>query len=228
MMKIALKVGGSVFCPDKSPDMGFVGRLAKTLKGLASEHEIVVVVGGGHLARWLISEARKRGVSFDDELHVLGIEAARKNAAVLMKALGEGAFHEVAKNEEEVRKAAESGKIVVAGGFRPGQTTDAVTLQCAQAVGADLVVIGTDVKGVYNRDPKQDKHAKFISMISVSQLMELVKTESVEPGAKTVIDPVAVSMIEKTGIRAVVVNIKNMENLENAVEGREFEGTVIE
>jgi len=227
-MRIALKVGGSVFCPSKSPDMVFVEKLAKTLKGLASEHEIVVVVGGGKLARWLIAEAREKGVTFDDELHVLGIEAARKNAAVLVEALGESAFPEVPRNEHGVRVASDSGKIIVAGGFRPGQTTDAVTLQCAEALGADVVVIGTDVKGVYDRDPKRHKNARFISLISADELMKLVGTESVEPGAKTIIDPVAVTIIKKTGIRAVVVNIRNMENLENAIEGREFEGTLIE
>jgi len=167
-------------------------------------------------------------VTSDDELHALGIEAARKNAAVLIIALGESAFPEVTRNEHGVRVAFDSGKIVVAGGFRPGQTTDAVTLQCAEAIGADLVVIGTDVKGVYDKDPKKHKNAKFISMMPASELLELVETESVEPGAKTIVDPVAVRIIEKTGIKTVVVNIRNTENLENSIEGRDFEGTVIE
>lgn len=227
-MKISLKIGGSVLCPTESLDMGFVEKLTESLKGLSNEHEIVVVVGGGKLARKMIADARERGVTSDDELHQMGIDAARKNAAVLISALGESAFSQVPKNEDEVKKAFESGKIVVVGGFRPGQTTDAVTLQSAEAIGADLVVIGTDVRGVYDKDPKKHKNAKFISMMPASELLELVETESVEPGAKTIVDPVAVRIIEKTGIKTVVVNIRDTENLENAIEGRHFEGTVLE
>ncbi len=227
-MIIALKVGGSVFCPAESPDMEFVVNMSKTLKALSSEHELVVIVGGGRLARKMINDARARGVTSHDELHQLGIEASRKNAGVLISALGEDAYPQVPKNEQEVRAAFDRGKIVIAGGFRPGQTTDAVTLQSAEAIGADLVVIGTDVKGVYDKDPKRHKNAKFISLISTDELMELVETESVEPGTKTIIDPVAVKIIKRTGIKAVVVDIRDMENLENVIEGREFEGTVIE
>ncbi len=226
-MKVALKVGGSVFCPDESPDMGFVAKLAQVLKGLSGSHRFVVVVGGGRLARRMIADARERGETSDDALHNLGIEAARKNAAVLIKALGDSAFRGVPESEGEVRKAFGSGRIVVLGGFRPGQTTDAVTLQCAEAVGADLVVIGTDVKGVYDRDPKRHKDAKFISMIPASGLMDLVETVSVEPGAKTIVDPVAGGIIVRTGIRTAVLGIRNLENLKNAIEGRDFEGTVI-
>ncbi len=227
-MKIAIKIGGSVLCPTESPDMDFVDALSGTLKGLSSEHRIIVVVGGGRLARKMIKDARESGEESTDKLHMLGIEAARKNASVLIKALGEDAYPGVPKNEDGVKNAAESGKIVVLGGFRPGQTTDAVALQSAEATGSDIVVIGTDVKGVYDRDPKKDKNAKFISVISSTELLDLVETELVEPGAKTVVDPVAVKVIEKTGIKSIVVDIRNMENLVNAVEGRDFEGTVIE
>jgi uridylate kinase len=226
-MKIALKVGGSVLCPGESPDMQFVRRLSEVLINISGEHSIVVVAGGGRLARAMMDDARAMGETSKDVLHDLGIDAARKNAAVLIKALGGSAFPEVPRDEEGVRKALESGKIVVVGGFRPGQTTDAVTLQSAEAVGAELVVIGTDVRGVYDRDPKKHKDAKFISMISAAELLKLVDTESVEPGTKTVIDPVAVRIMERTGMKVAVVDIRNIDNLEKAVGGAEFDGTLV-
>lgn len=226
-MKIALKVGGSVFCPTESPDMEFVGKLAELLLDLSEEHSIAVIVGGGRLARKMMEDARDKGEHAKDELHRIGIEAANRNASVLIKALGEKAFPEVPKDEEGVRKALEMGKIVAVGGFRPNQTTDAVTLQSAEAMGADLVIIGTDVKGVYNKDPKKHKDARFISYISASELLELVDTESVEPGTKTIIDPVAVRIMERAGMRTAVVDIRDLENLRKAVLGDEFEGTMV-
>ncbi|MBN1896746.1 MAG: UMP kinase [Candidatus Aenigmarchaeota archaeon] len=227
-MIIALKVGGSVLCPTESPDMDFVMKLAKTLKGLSSEHRMIAVVGGGRLARKMIADARKQGEDSNDVLHNLGIEASRKNAGVLIEALGDAAFSGIPRDEGGVRESFKSGKIIVLGGFRPGQTTDAVTLQSAEAVGAELVIIGTDVKGVYDRDPKKYSNAAFISLISVSELKDMTETESVSPGTKTIIDPVAVGVIEKTGLKCIVLDIRDMENLENAVESRDFKGTVIQ
>jgi len=226
-MMIAIKVGGSVLCPGEVPDAGFVSRMAATLKRLSARHRLIVVVGGGRLARNMIEDARKAGATKDEELHKLGIEASRKNAQALIDALGELAHAGIPESEQEVRKASKSGKIVVLGGFRPGQTTDAVAAQSADAAGADLVIIGTDVKGVYSEDPKKNPKALFISEISPEELLDMVETGTVKPGAKTVVDPVAAKVIMRSGIRAVVLDIRDMGNLESAIEGREFTGTVI-
>jgi uridylate kinase len=226
-MKVAIKVGGSVFCPAGKPDMGFVRSIAAVLKDLSENNAITVVVGGGALARRMIAEARGKGVTSEGELHDIGIEASRKNAQALIGELGEAAFNGIPRNEEEVKKATESGKIVVLGGFRPGQTTDAVTLQSAEAIGADLVIIGTDVKGVYTKDPKKHDDAVFISEIPPGELLDMVETGSVKPGAKTIVDPVAVRIIMKTGIKAVVADIRDTGNLRKVIEGVGFEGTVI-
>jgi len=226
-MKIAIKVGGSVFCPADKPDMAFVRKLAKALLELSGKHKILVVVGGGRLARKMIEEAKSRGVSSEDELHVIGIEAARNNASVLIKQLGDKAFSGIPRNEQEVAKAFSTGKIVVVGGFRPGQTTDAVTMQSAAAVGAHMVIIGTNVKGIYDRDPNRFKDARFLPELSTAQLMKMSDKKNVKPGEKTKIDPVAVRMMKKTGIKTVVLDIRDMGNMKKAAEGGKCIGTVI-
>ncbi|MCD6496339.1 MAG: UMP kinase [Candidatus Aenigmarchaeota archaeon] len=226
-MKIAIKVGGSVFCPGDKIDMDFVRHLSETLNALTEENRVLVVVGGGWLARSMIKAAVKKGETSEDKLHSIGIEASRINARFLIDELGDNAFGEIPKNEEEAVKALRTGKIVVLGGFRPGQTTDAVTLQCAEASGADLVVIGTDVKGVYTSDPKKDRKARFIPMISADELLAMVDTGNVEPGTKTIIDPVAARIIKKTGIKTVITDIRNLENIHDIVNGEEFDGTVV-
>lgn len=227
-MIIALKVGGSVFCPTEEPDASFVANLADTLKKLSKSHRLIVVVGGGRLARKMIEDARAAGVKNDSKLHMLGIEASRKNARFLIGAL-DGAAYEgvIPKTEEEAKAAFSTGKIVVMGGFRPGQTTDAVTMQSALAVGAQLAVIGTDVKGVFTKDPKKYRDAVFISEMSPEELLDMSETGAVKPGTKTVIDPVAAGIIAENAVKVVVVDIRDMENIKRLIEGGDFEGTVI-
>ena len=43
-----------------------------------------------------------------------------------------------------------------------------------------------------------------------------------------VIDPVACRIIEKSRMETVVVNGKNLEELEKAIYGKKFKGTVVE
>jgi len=130
------------------------------------------------------------------------------------------------KDEKQAKTAFSGGKIVVTGGFRPGQTTDAVTLQAARAIGADLVIKGTDVKGVYDKDPKKHPDAELFREIGRKELARMSKGP-VEPGKNTVIDPVAAGIILEAGIKTLVVDIRDLENLKRAVSGKPFEGTTI-
>lgn len=225
-MKIAVKVGGSVFSASEKPDDRFVKRLSEALLELSEEHKLLVVVGGGRLARKMIQDTRPL-TSSKKKLHFVGIMASRVNASVLVLALGENVFSGIPKNVKEVKDAFSEGKIVVTGGFKPGQTTDAVTLQSAEALGADLVIIGTDVKGVYDKDPKKFRDARLLKRIEASKLREMVESEGMEPGKKTIVDPIAAKIVEKRGMKTFVLDVRDLDNLKKAIAGEDFEGTVI-
>ncbi|MFH0956472.1 MAG: UMP kinase [Candidatus Aenigmatarchaeota archaeon] len=226
-MIIALKVGGSVFCPTEKPDTFFAERLAETLRKLSRSHRLVVTVGGGKLARKMIESARKKGSKSHERLHKVGIDASRKNARYLVDILDGAAHPYVPESEEAVKKAFAGGKIVVTGGFRPGQTTDTVAMQCALSVGAELLVIGTDVKGVYTKDPKKYSDAIFMSEMSPEDLVDMAGTGAVKPGTKTVVDSIAARMIAENAVKVAVVDIRDLQNLESLIAGEDFEGTVI-
>ena len=227
-MIIAIKVGGSVFCPSEKPDAVFVGKLEKILIELSMKHKLLVVIGGGKLARRMIEDERARNKEASiDELHSIGIKAARMNASVLIDELGDSAFEKVPRDVDEVKDSFSHGKIVVVGGFKPGQTTDAVTVQSAEAINAELIIIGTDVKGVYDKDPKRHEDAAFIEEISPSGLREMVERDGMEPGKSTIVDPVAARLIEKTKAKAMVLDIRDTENLMKAIDGEGFIGTTI-
>ena len=221
-MKVVISMGGSILA-SPSPNVEIIKDFAKLLLSQKDEgHNIKVVVGGGKLAREYILAAGELGS--DGKLSDrVGIAATRMNAMLLCAALGEHAREEIPQDTEI---DCESRKILVMGGVKPGQTTDAVAAELAARCNADLLLIGTNVSGVYDSDPKLNPNAKKIASMNTSELLGIVG-EAHTPGMKAVIDPVAAVKIHESGVRTVVVDGRNIKNIKNAIEGKEHGGTDI-
>jgi uridylate kinase len=226
-MRIVLDVGGSIICPDGSPDINYLKKLSKFLVLLKKKHGLIVVAGGGKMTKNYIRSARllKPGENLLDRIGILG---TRMNALVLVAALGKHAYGSVAKNKEELEHGISSGRIVVMGGTVPGQTTDAVAVAAAQIFRADLIIIGTNVKGVFDKDPNKFRNAKMLRKISPNDLRRMVKVKKHTAGPLTVMDPVAAKLLERSKIRTVLLDGRDIPNMKKAIGRANFTGTIIE
>ncbi|MFH1424943.1 MAG: UMP kinase [archaeon] len=225
-MKAVLKFGGSILAPN-SVDFEFLEKLASSVSNWSAEHELAIVVGGGKLSR----EFGKAGKKFTKDprlLDLIGIQASRFVASTLISALDQNACPEVPRSEAEfiALTKAHPGKIIVAGGFRPGQRTDAVAVEIAKTWGAELVVKGTDVDYVYDSDPKKNKDAKPLETISYEELKKLGDQEH-EANKATIMDKVAAEMLAESKIKMAIVNGKDLANIEKILSNQEFTGTRI-
>lgn len=196
------------------------------LKKIASNHRLFIVVGGGGEARRYINVARSLGVD-DASADELGILVTRLNATVLIQALKDEAWPKVVENHTEALTAAESGKIIVMGGVTPGQTTDAVAAVLAERSGASVFFNLTSVDGIYSADPRIDPSARRYEMITPSELLEIVIHQQATAGVNTVMDIVAVKMVERCGIPLIVLDGRDPETLLIAVETGRCRGTVV-
>lgn len=224
VMKVVISAGGSVLAKGLSPEK--FKSYASSLKELAKKNMVFIVTGGGQAARDYISAARKLGAD-ESTCDIIGIELTRLNARLLISALGEAAYHEPPLNYKEAKNASLSDKIVVMGGVSPGHTTDAVSALLAEYVGADLLINATSVDGVYTSDPKKNKNAKKFEAMTPKQLIEVVMKTEMIAGANSPIDLLAAKVIERSGIKTIVMNGENPEDIVNAVRGK-HKGTVIE
>ncbi|WP_456372224.1 UMP kinase [Methanocaldococcus sp.] len=225
-MRIVFDLGGSVIMPKEGANAKKIKEYADVFKKIKDEgHEIAIVVGGGKTAREYISIARelKANNSFCDEI---GIMATRMNAMILISALGEYSIKKVPTSFEEAELILNLGKIPVMGGTHPGHTTDAVSASLAEFINADLLVIGTNVDGVYNKDPNKYKDAKKFDKISAKQLVDLALSFSLEAGSSSVIDLLAAKIIERSKLKVIVVK-GTPEELLNVSKGI-VNGTIIE
>jgi uridylate kinase len=222
-MIIVISIGGSVLISDLDPER--IYKYAENVTQLTKEHTVYVVVGGGRIARDYISAARALGAN-EVECDVIGIDMTRINARLLIAALGKSAYPEPPNSYHDANNAAFSGRIVVMGGLIPGQTTDAVSAVLAEYVGADLLINATSVDGVYTADPNIDKHAKKLTNMTPSELVEIVMKIDMAAGSNSPLDPLAAKIIQRCGIKTVVVDGKDPENIVEAVAGRHH-GTLI-
>jgi uridylate kinase len=118
------------------------------------------------------------------------------------------------------------GKILVASGWKPGFSTDFDAVFLAERFGARTVLNLSNIAKVYTADPRKDPNAKPIDTISWADFRAMVGS-SWTPGANLPFDPIASARAEGKGIKVLCAAGKDLENLENILEGRAFTGTVI-
>lgn len=225
MKSVVISIGGSVLVPDKD-DAYFIKSLSELLLELSDEIKLFVVTGGGSIARFYINLGRSLGIS-ENELDELGIGATKLNAQLLIQTVKDKANF---KPSQTVEEAAESGKehaIIIMGGTIPGHTTDAVSAQLAEKVGADRLVNATNVDGVYDSDPKKNPDAKKFDKMSYEELNSLVSGDHGKAGPNVIFDPKGAEIIARMKIPLLVCNGRDIEALKNAILGKEFEGTNI-
>jgi len=142
--RIVIKLSGKVFGIE---DTKMLKDYATFLVKISKVCQPIIVAGGGNIARHYISNARSSGAD-ESTLDELGIEVSRLNAKLLIYAL------KPPITLPEVRRAVDSGLIVVAGGLHPGQSTNGTAALIAEKTKASEFLNATDVDGIYDSDPK--------------------------------------------------------------------------
>ena len=222
-MRVVVSVGGSVLAPDLDPER--VAAYAAALDAaVEAGHEVGVVVGGGTVAREYIEAARELDAT-EVELDRLGIGVTHLNARLLRTALDAPSAR--TDGYEAGVEAMAAGRVPVMGGVAPGQTTDAVAAALAEDARADLLLFATSVDGVYDADPTADGEAVRFDELTPGELVDVVAPMSRSAGASAPVDLLAAKLVERAGLRALVVDGTDPETVRRAVVDGEFDGTEV-
>jgi uridylate kinase len=221
--RVVIKLSGSIFCHNAKKNT--IKEYAEMLFHISNDVQPIVITGGGKIARQYIELGRKFGLD-EASLDMMGIDVSRLNAKLLIAALGGNSYSRVPTNLEEVEIAAESGKIVIAGGLHPGQSTNATSALIAEKIKASTFLNATDVSGIYNSDPNTTKNAKLFKEITVKKCIEILGAGSSMAGTYDLIDIVALKVIERSNIHTRIL-LSDVSNIKNAIEGKHCIGTEI-
>ncbi len=224
-MRIVFRIGGSVVASPINTEL--MSKYVETLKCIKQQgHEIVVIVGGGKLAREFIGIARNLGLEMQAQDEI-AISVSRLFAQLVLKKFGDIACSKVAVTLDEAAECLEAGKVVVMGGLKPGITTDTVAALVAERVDADLLVKGTDQDGVYNKDPRKYADAVKLDHMSLKDLQDVFSESQHKAGIHQIIDPEAIKVLKRKHVKLIVVNGFKPENIVAAVHGEKI-GTVVD
>jgi uridylate kinase len=223
--RVLLKLSGEAFADPGQGfgiDAGIVTSLAKQLAEVQSSGvEIAVVVGGGNIFRG--SQAAAMGME-RARADYMGMLATVLNGLALADALGQvGAecrvmsaiwMQEVA--EPFIRGRAlrhlERGMIAifVGGTGNPYFTTDTAASVRALEVGAEALLKGTKVDGVYDSDPVKNPDARRIEHLEYIEVLNR--------GLK-VMDATAISLCMDNKMPIVVFDVTADGNIKRVVQG---------
>ncbi len=221
-----ISVGGSTIIPDRGFNITFL----KDFRNLILTHvkngeRFILVVGGGSTCRVYQRVAKEVAGLSDEALDWLGIYTTWYNAEFVRMLFGELAHQTVAKNPN--KKIKTSKPIIVAGGWKPGCSTDRDAVLFAKVYGSKEIINASNVDYIYTVDPKTHPEARPLKNISWSDLQKIVG-DKWRAGANLPFDPVAAKEAKKIGLKVVFLKGTNIKAFDNALNGRKTEGTIIQ
>lgn len=228
-----LSVGGSVFAPNgerSQIDIPYLHNFEAFIrKQIAKNRRFFLVVGGGYTARQYRDAAKQaagRDLT-DEDLDWLGIHATRLNAHLFRTIFRDVAYPWILKHFDMVDKNAVGCPLVICGGWKPGWSTDYDAALIANDYHISTVINLSNIDRVYDRDPNQHRDAKPINKMNWDELAGLVGGNW-KPGMNAPFDPVAAKLAKETGLKVIIANGHDFDNLANILDGKKFTGTVIE
>jgi len=222
--KVVVSIGGSVLIPEKD-DAIYIGKLAKMLKNVAKNVQLIIICGGGKISRYYSETGRELGGN-TYQLDELGIGITRVNAGLLSIALGDMRIDSIPTTAEECASVSIPGKIAVMGGTEPGHTTDAVAAMVATLIDADRIVNASNVDAVYSDDPRKNPDAKRFLKMTIEELRNVIYHDH-DAGKSSIFDPLGVKIAMENKIDLFMINGRDFDELENAILGKEIKGTFV-
>jgi len=219
-----LKISGEVLTGDGDYgiDSEVICQIAQEIKEVKNLGvEVAIVIGGGNIFRGMAASAKGMDRASAD---YMGMLATVMNGLALQDALEKIDVYTRVQTAIEMREIAEpyirrrairhleKGRVVIfaAGTGNPYFTTDTTASLRAVEIGAEAILKGTKVDGIYNADPLLNKRAqKYDELTYLEVLKKQLK----------VMDATAISLCLDNRIPIIVFNLKKKGNIKRVVFG---------
>lgn len=229
--RVLLKLSGEALAGEQKYgiDPGTITSIAAEIKEvLLSGTQLALVIGGGNIFRGLAASSKGMDRASAD---YMGMLATMINSLAMQDALEKVGVDTRVQSAIEMREVAEpyirrrairhleKGRVIIlgAGTGNPYFTTDTAASLRAMEIGADVILKGTKVDGVYSADPMKDPSALKFSNLSYIEVLKK---------GLQVMDATATSLCMDNNLPIIIFNIKTPGNIIKVVRGEEI-GTIV-
>jgi|WetSurMetagenome_2_1015567.scaffolds.fasta_scaffold60495_3 uridylate kinase len=222
---VVLSLGGSLIIPEEI-NLPYLKQFKKAILKNINRHKFVIVCGGGSVARKYISALSEVGTN-EKLQNFSGISATRMNARFMNYFFNINPEEGIPHTLELLKKYILKQDIVFCGAleYKPDQTSDSTAAQIASSLNCSFINL-TDVPGLHDKNPKENKDAKLIPKISWADFNKIIEKIKFKPGQHFVLDQNAARIIMKNKITTYILG-KNMNEFDNLLKGKRFKGTSI-
>lgn len=225
---IILSLGGSLVVPNGGVDTVFLSSFNTFIRDqVATNRRFFIIVGGGSTCRHYQKAAMKIDPETpNSDIDWVGIHTTRANAHLVRTM-----FRDIARprvfDRYDRKEDLGDYPVLIGAGWKPGWSTNYDAVALCKFYGARVVIKMTNTKQVYTKDPRKHNDTKPISNISWEDYRLLIN-DKWSPGFSSPFDPVASKLASEMKLKVIVLDGKNLANLENAIEGHKFVGTTIQ
>mgnify|MGYP001482211098 FL=1 len=220
-----LKISGESLAGDNEQGFDFeiLNDLSKNIKILANKNiSISIVLGGGNFIR---GSSFSNGVVdrvTSDYMGMLGtvmnslaLQSNLEKIGVPSRVMTAISINRVAEPyiKNKASRHLEKNRVVIfaSGTGNPFFSTDTAAVLRASEMKSDIILKGTKVDGIYNKDPIVHDDAKKISEISYADYLN----KDIK-----VMDATAISLAKDRGLPIIIFSIMNSSNIIDIVEGK--------
>jgi uridylate kinase len=230
--RILLKLSGEALMGERQYgiDPSRLAAYASEIKKVADKGvEIAIVIGGGNIFRGVAGENNGMDRVQGD---YMGMLATVINGLALQSALEDKGIQTRLQTSIKMEQVAEpfikrravrhleKGRVVIfAGGTgNPYFTTDTAAVLRAIEIGAQVILKGTRVDGIYTSDPEKNIDAKKFDTLTYKDAMN--------KGLK-VMDMTAFALSQENNLPIIVFDMNTEGNLEKVISGENI-GTIVD
>jgi len=230
--RILLKLSGEALMGERQHgiDPTRLSEYAEEIKKIVNQGiEVAIVIGGGNIFRGVAGASNGidrvqgdymgmlataiNGLALQSAIEAVGIKT-RLLTAIKMEQVAEPFI------KRRAVRHLEKGRVVIfgCGTGNPYFTTDTAAVLRAIEIGAEVILKGTRVDGIYNVDPEKNKDAIKFDSISYKDVMN--------KGLK-IMDMTAFALSQENDLPIIVFDMNTKGNLEKVISGKNI-GTKVD
>lgn len=221
---IVISLGGSVIVPGEIQVEFLKSFKDFILKFLKKNYKFIIVAGGGSVARNYIKAASEVSDITSEDKDWLGIHATRINAHLLRTIFKKEAYPIVLDSPHKPVKGKHN--LYIACGWVPGWSTDYDAVLLAKRFKASKIINASNVDYIYDKNPKTFKDAKPFKNLTWKDYLK-ISGQKWMPGMNVPFDPIASKVAAKFKMTVVFAKGSDLDNLNNILTDKSFQGTII-